>query len=627
MIVTLFKSGEKRDPANYRPISIISVVSKVYLELVRDKLRHAMKSKNIIPDEQNAFREKRGCEDNVFIFHEILSVMKQQGRNVYAAYVDIKKAYDRVFIFGLWSKLLKYGIKGKLWRVLRDIYLGSVSCVKFENYLSAFFETREGLRQGCKLSTDLFSIFIADLVTRLNESGDGLTFDQVLFLCNILFADDILLLADDVPGLQRLLWLLDTWCRQNRFAVNIGKSGCMRFRFNYHQFTSIEHFERVEFDGSDLPDVHDYKYCGVWMSQSFESKKMRDEVLQKATARVKRELSHTVTKNLPFESRVTVWNQLVRCIVEYCWFVWGTDEWADMESLYKLAAKKILGLQPSSRPDVPVLFGELGWWSLKARFWLLSLRFLKKLLLTSDERILFKTFRVSRETHLMNQARMFPQKVRSFFSRSVKILSELKCDRITAAINAPHETRLAECKNFKPYEIVREYEQERWHTAVRESGRLDMYRLIKGDLAPEPYLKHNPRLTVSLTRLRTSQHHLFIDTGRWRHVARENRRCILCSSNQIEDEIHFLKYCLAYYQIRITAFTKILSISDSHYDLWHLDDLDFLRFVLSGSYSSPDTVNFMLCNVILHFVQKLFHKRTELFEKRGLNPNVYSPGQ
>lgn len=511
--------------------------------------------------------------------------------------------------------------------MLRDIYLGSVSCVKFENYLSAFFETREGLRQGCKLSTDLFSIFIADLVMRLNESGDGLTFGQALFLCNILFADDILLLAEDVLALNRLLWLLQTWCEQNRFVVNIGKSGCMRFRFNNHQFTTPQHSVRVYFNNIDLPDVNNYKYCGVWMSQSFESKVMRDEVLRKATARVERELSHAVTKDLPFESCITVWNQLVRCIVEYCWFIWGTDEWTDMESLYKLAAKKILRFQPSARPDIPALFGELGWWSLKARFWLLSLRFLKKLLLTSDERILFKIFRVSREAHFQNQERLFPQNVRSFFSRTVEILSELKCDRIIAAINAPHEARLAECKNFNPEKIVREYEQERWHTAIQRSGRLDIYRAIKVDLAPEPYLKHNPRLSTFLTRLRTSQHHLFIDTGRWRNIARENRRCILCSSNQVEDEIHFLRYCLPYYQIRITAFTKILSISDSRYNLWHLDDLDFLRFVLSGSYSIPDTVNFMLCNVILHFVQKLFHKRTELFEKRGLNPNVYPSGQ
>jgi hypothetical protein len=276
IIVTLFKSGEKRDPAMYRPISLISVMSKVYLELVREKLKYAIRIKNILPDEQNAFREKRGCEDNVFIFHEILSIMKQQGRNVYAAYIDIKKAYDRVFIFGLWAKLLRYGIRGKLWRVLREIYLGSVSSVKFENYLSAFFETREGLRQGCKLSTDLFSVFIADLVRVLNESGDdGLTFDQILYLCNLLFADDILLLAKNVPGLQRLLWVLETWCWDNRFIVNVGKSGCMRFRFNYHQYPSSAHFQKIEFDNNLLPDVFNYKYCGVWMSQSFESKDER----------------------------------------------------------------------------------------------------------------------------------------------------------------------------------------------------------------------------------------------------------------------------------------------------------------------------------------------------------------
>jgi hypothetical protein len=621
--VTLFKSEEKRDPAMYRPISLISVISKVYLELVREKLKYAIKVKNILPDEQNAFREKRGCEDNVFIFHEILSIMKQQGRNVYAAYVDIKKAYDRVFIFGLWSKLLKYGINGKLWRVLREIYLGSTSSVKFENYLSAFFETREGLRQGCKLSTDLFSVFVADLVRLLNVSGDGLTLSQILYLCNLFFADDILLLAGSVPELQRLLWILETWCWENRFVVNIGKSGCMRFRFNYNQYTSMEHLKRVEFDNNLLPDVFDYKYCGVWISQCFESKKMRDAVLQKATARVNRELSHTVAKNLPFESRLTVWNQLVRCVAEYCWCIWGTDKWEDMENLYKLAAKKILGFAPTSRPDISALFGELGWWSLKARFWLLSLRFLKKLLSTPEDRILFKTFIISRETYLKNQERKIPQIVRSFYSRTVDMLSELKCNRIAAVIDAPLEARLAECKTFDPYEIVRAYEEKRWHDLIRESGRLETYRLVKQNLMSEPYLHHNPQLTHFLTRLRLSQHHLFINTGRWRGVERKNRVCILCSSGRVEDELHFLKYCLAYYDIRITAFAKILSISDSRYDLWNLDDTVFLRFVLSGSYSEPNPFNFMLCNVILHFLKKLFQRRVDLFEECGLDPEVY----
>lgn len=237
-VIHIHKGGETSEHKNWRPISIISVLSKVYLELLRERLEAYVESKNILPDEQYAFRKNRGCEDCVFLLHSFLQNSKPvswttRHRPRWESLMVLLRSRDqrfRVFRTGLWSKLLKYGITGKIWRVLRDIYRNSKSSILLVDEFGLPFVTEEGLRQGCLLSTLLFSLYIADLVITITEPNIGIQLHE-LRLTMTKFADDITLYAQSIPELQRLVDILVEYCYVNRMEISVSKTKAMYFTF------------------------------------------------------------------------------------------------------------------------------------------------------------------------------------------------------------------------------------------------------------------------------------------------------------------------------------------------------------------------------------------------------------
>jgi len=130
-------------------------------------------------------------------------IRNRRPKKTYCAFLDIQKAYDRVWRQGLWFILRKYGIRGKLWRVLKNLYAKVESCVRLGKYCTDFFEILVGLRQGCLLSPMLFDIFINGLAEEIIKLGLGIKCGDRL-VCLLLFADDIVLLAENKEDLEIL---------------------------------------------------------------------------------------------------------------------------------------------------------------------------------------------------------------------------------------------------------------------------------------------------------------------------------------------------------------------------------------------------------------------------------------
>ena len=76
--------------------------------------------------------------DNIFILHSLISVYFVLKKKLYCAFVDFKKAFDTVWRTGLWRKLQKFNIKGKIFTVIRNMFQGIKSCVSHENKCSDF---------------------------------------------------------------------------------------------------------------------------------------------------------------------------------------------------------------------------------------------------------------------------------------------------------------------------------------------------------------------------------------------------------------------------------------------------------------------------------------------------------
>ncbi|MFN9111616.1 MAG: RNA-directed DNA polymerase [Bacteroidota bacterium] len=204
IIFPLFKKGSRSDPGNYRGITVSSVLYKTLSILLNNRIVHWIETNRVLRDEQGGFRPGRGCSEQVFSLVEIIRYRRSLGMKTYCCFVDIQKAFDSVWRNGLWWKLWNIGIWGRMWSILRSLYRSVQGKVKVEKELSTSFEISIGVKQGCPLSPSLFSIFFDSISEELDRVGVGVRIEQRR-VCQLLYADDIVLLAETKEDLQALV--------------------------------------------------------------------------------------------------------------------------------------------------------------------------------------------------------------------------------------------------------------------------------------------------------------------------------------------------------------------------------------------------------------------------------------
>ena len=92
----LYKSGDKRDPLNYRGIALLNCMSKLYETILQKRLEDWTEKYKVIKEKQGGFRRGRGCPDQIFVMESILKMNQQKKKNTYCCYIDMKKVYASI---------------------------------------------------------------------------------------------------------------------------------------------------------------------------------------------------------------------------------------------------------------------------------------------------------------------------------------------------------------------------------------------------------------------------------------------------------------------------------------------------------------------------------------------------
>jgi hypothetical protein len=239
------------DLANYRPLTMLSVASKV-LEHVLNARLHAWAEAEPrrVDDAQGGFRADRGCGDLVFVLAELLQRRRERAAQkrppappgaaasayaseagaschpTYVAFLDVADAYGSVDHACLFHKLWDKGVRGKMWRLLRAWYQGASSHVRVDGATTESFPVQQGVRQGAVLSPMLYALFLDDLLRRLRAAHLG-TWEDGLWLGAHAYADDICLVADTPDELREMLSICEDYAREWRFRFKPAKSKVM----------------------------------------------------------------------------------------------------------------------------------------------------------------------------------------------------------------------------------------------------------------------------------------------------------------------------------------------------------------------------------------------------------------
>jgi hypothetical protein len=260
-IVPIFKSGNIRNVSNYRPISLLPIINKIFEKLLYARLQSFFEGGNLISENQFGFRRARDTSQAALrLIDEILPSMGTKECSA-AVFLDFSKAFDTVDHSILLMKLERYGVRGCALDLLKSYLSDRSHCVRIGECVSPPLLSRVGVPQGSCLGPLLYLMYANDLNYLLPN------------VPLILFADDTTLVETNVnPNL--LLFLINTyldkiydWCCYNKLAVNTDKTKWILFSRNRGEIpklllnnVEIERVKKLKYLGFTLDDRLTYKY-------------------------------------------------------------------------------------------------------------------------------------------------------------------------------------------------------------------------------------------------------------------------------------------------------------------------------------------------------------------------------
>ena len=116
-------------PRNYRPISLLSCLGKLFTLIINNRLNEYADSCDLISDCQAGFRKGFSISDNIFTIYCLITDLLKTKRKLFCAFIDLKAAFDTVWRAGLWRKLIESSINGKCFNLIKNMYNNIKSCV------------------------------------------------------------------------------------------------------------------------------------------------------------------------------------------------------------------------------------------------------------------------------------------------------------------------------------------------------------------------------------------------------------------------------------------------------------------------------------------------------------------
>ena len=452
-----------------------------------------------------------------------------QKRSTFVCFVDAKKAFDRVQRDCLWYKLMSLEIDGNILKATQFLYHDLRCAVKINNLQTSFFDVNIGVKQGCKVSPTLFSLYVNDLADKIKSLNCGIDVDGYQ-LSILLYADDIALLSPCEESLQTMLNAVNEWCANWKVTLNQEKTKIVQFRpcrieqcvFNFNC------------GDMNLAYAQSYKYLVFWFQENLYMKFATSELAKSAS----RALSALYTKYLHLGGMsYNTWKKLYESLVEpvllYASGIWGMSDFGKIKMVQNKSWRYFLGLGKNAANIASQ--GGMGWSSCFVKQRIEVCRLYCKLKKTDDGRFFNKIFLWS-----SNNGKCWERRVKNYFSElGMWLLLE----------NCNHSSTKYIVKRIRQKIIWKD--EDKWKSELFNDrnningNKLRTYRIFKGKLETEHYVSAAMSRSHRsiLAKFRSGSLSLLIETVRHAKVPLQNRICQLCNSNQIEDEMHFLLNC------------------------------------------------------------------------------------
>ena len=344
VIISIPKPGKDlKLPVNYRPIALLSSLSKIYERLILTHLQNILRDK--IRPEQFAFRPEHSTTHQLTKLTHQLSQNFNNNINTASIFLDVEKAFDRVWHAGLLYKLSQLNIPTEIIKIIESFLTDRTFIAKIEDSFSSTRHILAGVPQGSCLSPTLYLTYINDIPT---TSKAHLS----------LFADDTMFFTYDhnqkraAIQLQHQLNLATTWFHRWRIKINATKTVGIIFG---HSNTT--HVPPLLIDNHPINWSDKAKYLGVTIGRKLTFGKHIQNITKKAT-RIRGMLYPILnrTSPVPTTTKLNILKLYVSPILTYAGSSWapfiGPSQWNRIESVQNIGIRTITRMPTIVRNSV-----------------------------------------------------------------------------------------------------------------------------------------------------------------------------------------------------------------------------------------------------------------------------------
>ena len=355
IMIPIHKKGkDKTKSSSYRPISLTSCVVKTMERIVNRRLMFHLETGKNISEEQAGFRQFRSTEDQVTYLSQEIEDAFQEKKVLFATWIDLQKAFDKVWTDGLLVKAQRCGVGGRMYKWITSFLHNRKARVTVDGKLSRKFLLQHGVPQGGVISPTLFLIFIDDLIKKLPKGIKA-----------ALYADDLVMWCAEEYAttatyrMQEAVNVLAAWAKRWNVSINKDKSSTTLFTLTKQQPG------KIKLGDYPLKEDDEPTYLGV----TFDKRQTWKPHLQEAETRARRKLALMrklagSTWGADERTLRTVYEGAVRPHLEYGSAAWSSASKSTLQSVDKVqnqalrlitgamkttpisAMEKVTGVQP-----------------------------------------------------------------------------------------------------------------------------------------------------------------------------------------------------------------------------------------------------------------------------------------
>lgn len=325
VVTPVYKSGDRANLTNYRPISLINNLGKIFEKCLKQRLTEFLDRHNILYEKQFGFRSNKNTEDAVFEFTNLIMNNLNKSKKSLAVFLDLAKAFDTVNHKTLLTRLEEAGVRGNSLKLLTNYLSNRIQKVKIAESLSEPRVISMGIPQGTVLGPVLFLVYINQIGNMLADA------------CIVSYADDTAILftganwSDVYKKAEIGLSKVQTWLNSSLLSLNVKKTNYITFStsaadqpdidtLKIHQNNCLTD-EPINCSCTEITRIKALKYLGVIVDQHLRWSDHCDYVTEKI-----RKLFYKFYQIRDILSKKLIkilYNALVESILRYCIVVWG----------------------------------------------------------------------------------------------------------------------------------------------------------------------------------------------------------------------------------------------------------------------------------------------------------------